>query len=204
MDNDTILIVAGDHGMTVTGDHGGDTKDETNALFFIYSKGIDLYSNEYNFNDDSIQQIDLVPVLASILGVPIPFSNLGTVQYTLLPDVKIHGFNRHEIALLHGWQNAIQMYKYFATYAKANTGAFKTENIEEFEHRFHALSQRANTIYTEIGFKNFAKDLNIFLKDILGKCREVWVNFDANLMSKGLLVVFLTVFSFFWLSTILK
>ena len=36
--DDTILFVLGDHGMTKTGDHGGDSPDELNAALFIYSK----------------------------------------------------------------------------------------------------------------------------------------------------------------------
>ena len=37
LDNDTLLLVFGDHGMTKTGDHGGDSWDETQAGLFIYS-----------------------------------------------------------------------------------------------------------------------------------------------------------------------
>uniref|UniRef100_A0A493SWN7 Phosphatidylinositol glycan anchor biosynthesis class O n=1 Tax=Anas platyrhynchos platyrhynchos TaxID=8840 RepID=A0A493SWN7_ANAPP len=36
--NDTLLLVAGDHGMTETGDHGGDSEKEVNAALFVYSK----------------------------------------------------------------------------------------------------------------------------------------------------------------------
>jgi len=36
--NDTLLLVAGDHGMTETGDHGGDSQREVNAALFVYSK----------------------------------------------------------------------------------------------------------------------------------------------------------------------
>lgn len=39
MDDDTTLLVIGDHGMTGTGDHGGDTNDEINSMIFAYSKG---------------------------------------------------------------------------------------------------------------------------------------------------------------------
>ena len=35
--NDTILLVFGDHGMTRTGDHGGDSEDELDAALFVYS-----------------------------------------------------------------------------------------------------------------------------------------------------------------------
>lgn len=37
MKDDTILFVMGDHGMTKTGDHGGDSPDELEAALFIYS-----------------------------------------------------------------------------------------------------------------------------------------------------------------------
>ena len=37
LDEDTILFVMGDHGMTRTGDHGGDSDDELYAALFVYS-----------------------------------------------------------------------------------------------------------------------------------------------------------------------
>lgn len=35
--NDTLLVVTGDHGMTVSGNHGGDSEPETSAALFLYS-----------------------------------------------------------------------------------------------------------------------------------------------------------------------
>ena len=37
VDNETVLLVFGDHGMTKTGDHGGDSTDEVHAGLFVYS-----------------------------------------------------------------------------------------------------------------------------------------------------------------------
>ena len=37
MDESTVLFVMGDHGMTSTGDHGGDSTDELEAGLFVYS-----------------------------------------------------------------------------------------------------------------------------------------------------------------------
>ena len=37
MNDDTVLFVFGDHGMTRTGDHGGDSEDELSAGLFVYS-----------------------------------------------------------------------------------------------------------------------------------------------------------------------
>ena len=38
MDNDTILLVFGDHGMTDDGNHGGGTLNELKSVLFSYSK----------------------------------------------------------------------------------------------------------------------------------------------------------------------
>lgn len=38
IDDDTVLFVMGDHGMTMSGDHGGDSADEVMAGLFAYSK----------------------------------------------------------------------------------------------------------------------------------------------------------------------
>lgn len=35
--NDTLLVVIGDHGMTKSGDHGGDSELEISAALFLYS-----------------------------------------------------------------------------------------------------------------------------------------------------------------------
>ena len=60
--------------MTITGDHGGDSPDETDAALFVYSpKG--FYEPR---NESRINQIDLTPTLAMLLDVPIPFGSLGT------------------------------------------------------------------------------------------------------------------------------
>ena len=37
VDNDTVVFMFGDHGMTETGDHGGETELETDAALIIYT-----------------------------------------------------------------------------------------------------------------------------------------------------------------------
>lgn len=73
-DNDTLILAFGDHGMTITGDHGGDSTDETDAALFAYSpKG--FYEPR---NEPRINQIDITSTIALLLDVPIPFGSLGT------------------------------------------------------------------------------------------------------------------------------
>ena len=39
MDNDTVLMLYGDHGMTNDGNHGGGTQNEIKTVLFAYTKG---------------------------------------------------------------------------------------------------------------------------------------------------------------------
>uniref|UniRef100_A0A8C8VI66 GPI ethanolamine phosphate transferase 3, catalytic subunit n=1 Tax=Pelusios castaneus TaxID=367368 RepID=A0A8C8VI66_9SAUR len=80
--NDTLLLVAGDHGMTETGDHGGDSEKEVNAALFVYSK-TPLFGAHLPEEPHTIPQVNLVPTLALLLGVPIPYSSLGEVMAEL-------------------------------------------------------------------------------------------------------------------------
>lgn len=83
----TLLVVCGDHGMNDAGNHGGSADGETSpALVFLSPKlktisqfpecpihspkpGFDYYSK--------IEQSDIAPTLAGLLGFPIPLNNLG-------------------------------------------------------------------------------------------------------------------------------
>ena len=115
LDDDTLLVVLGDHGMTNEGDHGGDSREEVDAALWIYSKTKPLTHKSW-FNHPlssrshplaslfaasasagsvadrlqldwpdqglaaparSVSQVDLVPTISLLLGLPIPFGNLG-------------------------------------------------------------------------------------------------------------------------------
>lgn len=195
MDNDTILIVAGDHGMTQTGDHGGETAEEISALFFMHTKQHLFVPNYLEF-DQVLHQIDLVPLLSAILGIPVPYSNLGVVNFNLIPDIPLEGLPRHQWLLLHLWQNARQIQDYFINYA-STTGVFDTQDIDALKHKFLTFTYRINSIKTETGFINFAKDLKRYLNEISQICRDLWVKFDPNLISQGLVITFTATFLIF-------
>lgn len=50
MSDDTVLFVMGDHGMTKTGDHGGDSTDEVEAALFVYSPAKIVVERQVLFN----------------------------------------------------------------------------------------------------------------------------------------------------------
>ncbi|KAK3192232.1 mannose-ethanolamine phosphotransferase gpi13 [Lecanicillium sp. MT-2017a] len=84
VDDDTLLIVMGDHGMDSKGDHGGESDDEIEAALWMYSKRpiFGRTAPEYKMPPATakirpVGQIDFVPTLSLLLGLPIPYNNLG-------------------------------------------------------------------------------------------------------------------------------
>ncbi|EDN92877.1 hypothetical protein SS1G_08742 [Sclerotinia sclerotiorum 1980 UF-70] len=75
LDDDTLLVIMGDHGMDGKGDHGGESDDEVEAALWMYSKkGIfgrtdpTFVTPPQNAKTRPVNQIDLVPTLALLLG----------------------------------------------------------------------------------------------------------------------------------------
>ncbi|EPQ61924.1 Bgt-5314 [Blumeria graminis f. sp. tritici] len=84
IDDKTLLVVMGDHGMDEKGDHGGESDDEIQAALWMYSKkgmfgrtSAGQLLPPQTAKERHVNQIDLVPTIALLLGIPIPFNNLG-------------------------------------------------------------------------------------------------------------------------------
>lgn len=90
----TLLVLCGDHGMTDGGNHGGSAPGETSpALVFLSPKFKRIAQSimvpaeprqDFDFFT-KVEQSDLVPTLAGLLGLPIPLNNLGVFIDDLLP-----------------------------------------------------------------------------------------------------------------------
>lgn len=80
MDDDTTLIVIGDHGMTITGDHGGDSADETTALLFAHIKSKTFITDDYGFDNETMQQVRTI--LVGLLKWKVIL--LGAYQLTII------------------------------------------------------------------------------------------------------------------------
>ena len=187
LDDETLLVVIGDHGMDRKGDHGGDGEHETSAATWIFSKSIPLSSENFNppliltpnitfpeatVPHRSIQQIDLVPTLSLLLGLPIPFNNLGTV----IPEL----FGRADGALLeHALRlNANQIQSFFDAYRASPSGG-------ELDGVWNIIQQswtftRASESDTPVAA------MHAFTRLALASCRSLWAQFNVGLMYVGL------------------
>lgn len=96
IDDESLLVVIGDHGMNDVGNHGGSSAGETHAGTVFLSPKLSQIPPPRNgmapfetpLNDDKentfeymnqIQQIDLVPTLAALFNVPIPQNSVGII-----------------------------------------------------------------------------------------------------------------------------
>ncbi|KAJ5921558.1 hypothetical protein N7466_009884 [Penicillium verhagenii] len=82
----TLFVLCGDHGMNDAGNHGGSSAGETSpALLFVSPKFEALghrLKSPVDASEDfqyyrSVEQADITPTLAGLLGLPIPLNSLG-------------------------------------------------------------------------------------------------------------------------------
>ncbi|KAH7290765.1 hypothetical protein KP509_30G062700 [Ceratopteris richardii] len=98
--DDTLLLVMGDHGQTLNGDHGGGTAEEVETALLAWTtreqthplpdqcepssaNNVGFRSSQEEQNKPIIcdfQQLDFAVTLAAILGVPFPFGSIGKVN----------------------------------------------------------------------------------------------------------------------------
>ena len=192
MDDETLLVVLGDHGMDPKGDHGGDGILETASATWIYSKSTPLkllpidtvppsLLTNTTFPDSplshrSIQQIDLVPSLALLLGLPIPFNNLGNV----IPELFLRGDDFNTAMKL----NSQQIKSFLDAYRASPSGG-------ELDASWNQITSLYQKTILEAGSLQEAK--HSFARSALEVCRRMWAQFSTTLMILGIAVIVLTI-----------
>lgn len=170
--DDTLLVVFGDHGMDSTGNHGGESDDEVEAALFMYSKNKHFkhFNNEQydisNFgkNYRKVNQIDLTPTLAMLLGVPIPFNNLGAP----IAEAFMIDENSYSIASMLT-SSQINNYR-----LNSNELKYDDEINEMYINIFgNWTSNKFNLKDSTLIDENFN-----YQRFSLSKCKELWANFD--------------------------
>uniref|UniRef100_F1KUM5 GPI ethanolamine phosphate transferase 1 n=1 Tax=Ascaris suum TaxID=6253 RepID=F1KUM5_ASCSU len=78
-DNRTVFLFTSDHGMTDWGSHGAGTDEEVLTPFVIWGSGVRPSPLKKKIN-----QVDLAPLMAALLGVPVPMNSVGSLPIELL------------------------------------------------------------------------------------------------------------------------
>lgn len=87
----TLFVLCGDHGMNEAGNHGGSSAGETSPALLFMSPKFEALGGQRESpvepSDDmqyyrTVEQADITPTLAGLLGIPIPLNSLGV----FIPD----------------------------------------------------------------------------------------------------------------------
>ncbi|KAG5634046.1 hypothetical protein H0H81_003636 [Sphagnurus paluster] len=193
LDEDTLLVVLGDHGMDRSGDHGGDGDLETSSALWVYSKGPAFTKTHIpppsgllrytrfpgtSVPHRAIQQIDILPTLSLLLGLPIPYNNLGTVIPEMFWRDRAGDHLARALEI-----NTAQVKKYLDTYRASASGGELDESWQGLESAWAATQVSAASAETKlISYSNFNWVA-------LAACRSMWAQFNPLLMGLGLAVL---------------
>lgn len=172
--DDTLLVVFGDHGMDSTGNHGGESDDEVEAALFMYSKTKHfkrLNAESYDTSEGgkkfrSVNQIDITPTLAMLLGIPIPFNNLGSP----IAEAFLRNENDYLIA------------EKITTSQIHNYRMSSNELKDDDDVNGYFDKMNADLIDSHIRYQNLS----------LRKCKEKWANFDDLNIWIGIILLILS------------
>ncbi|KAM4707713.1 GPI ethanolamine phosphate transferase 3 [Discoglossus pictus] len=196
LDEKTLLVVAGDHGMTDTGDHGGDSEKEVTAALFMYSKA-PLFGDHLEQIPEAVPQVNLVPTLSLLLGIPIPYSNLGAV----MGDLFSWAAEKDESSTLTRAAaykiNAQQVDRFLHSYSLA-AGDLPPEKLKQLKDVFSSViaeydrlmleRQQQNTMDNaelEARLQQLIHRLEQYLLGARAVCMESWARFHPLRMIAG-------------------
>ncbi|KAG0648449.1 Glycosylphosphatidylinositol-anchor biosynthesis 13 [Hyphodiscus hymeniophilus] len=193
LDDNTLLVVMGDHGMDGKGDHGGESDDEVQAALWMYSKkGIfgrtdpSFVTPPQNAKIRPVNQIDLVPTLALSLGLPIPFNNLGRPIEEAFVGKKGNAWDN-----LAGVSRmaAAGIKRYQAAYYDAQ--GINESTIDGSPHDLWGKAEGAliSGNGKEQMLRGVYTNFSAFQEETLRICRDLWARFDVPSMILGISIL---------------
>ncbi|GMY25024.1 GPI ethanolamine phosphate transferase 2 [Fagus crenata] len=180
----TFLLVMGDHGQTLNGDHGGGSPEEVETSMFAMSFKKPPLSIPYEFDTSSceqdldkrkmcissIQQLDFAVSVTALLGVPFPFGSIGRVNADLYAlgagTLNLEGAN------LENCQNQSKLEQWMQNYV--NVLCINSWQVKRYVDVYSASSV--------IGFSH--EDL-LQIADIYAQAEENWTHKMKLLLHKN-------------------
>ena len=193
LDDSTLLVVMGDHGMDVKGDHGGESDDEVEAALWMYSKQGAFGRGHNGFleppptaKERPVGQIDLVSTLSLLLGMPIPFNNLGApIAEAFVGPGKPNFQNLAAVNAL----AAAQISNYQQEYSRARSLDDALFPRRGYELGLQSLHNAIKTSPTSEQYKAAFEQFSGYQHDILKTYRGLWARFDVLSMVQGIMVL---------------
>ncbi|XP_013613025.1 PREDICTED: GPI ethanolamine phosphate transferase 3 isoform X2 [Brassica oleracea var. oleracea] len=158
----TMLIVMGDHGQTLNGDHGGGTAEEVETTMFAMSTKKHTTSVPPEFDTSSckqdpdgkqmcissIEQLDFAATLSALLGISFPFGSIGHVNPELyaLGSSSLNLDNTKQPAVKEWMKsyvnvlcvNAWQVKRYIDVYSNSSVVGFSSDDMSRISNLYSA------------------------------------------------------------------
>ncbi|KAJ4833712.1 hypothetical protein Tsubulata_038620 [Turnera subulata] len=154
----TLLLVMGDHGQTLNGDHGGGGAEEVETSIFAMSfkepplsipSGLDtsfckVDSDGKEICISNMEQLDFAVTVSALLGIPFPFGSIGRVNAELYAlgagtwNLEGTGMGNRDAPKLEHWLlnyakvlciNSWQVKRYIDVYSASSVIGFSFEDL---------------------------------------------------------------------------
>lgn len=216
---DTLLIVLGDHGMTAGGNHGGASPAETHAALVLAAKSA-LFDEsspgaarlgaaslahvarsgaaedrDWFRSQHRCRQVDLVPTLSFLLGLPVPAASMGVLvpglHYARAGELGSPESMGGQVAaetkrlLL----NAEQIHRYIEAYAQAAPSFMDPPMRAGLLGLLQARARTQASLSRADGVESANEALRSSLAAVTGLCRKRWTQFDEAAMGRGALLI---------------
>ncbi|KAL5849996.1 hypothetical protein ACOSQ4_008009 [Xanthoceras sorbifolium] len=212
----TFLLVMGDHGQTINGDHGGGSAEEVETSIFAMSfkkppssipSEFDTSSCEINLDQQktcisTIQQLDFAVTVSALLGIPFPFGSIGRVSPELYalgagtwyPEITTGG-NCQNCSKEEEWMrnycnvlciNSWQVKRYIDVYSASSVIGFSLEDLSYISD-IYAQAQENHSC----SFRQINTYFN-FLLSVAELARSKWTEFNLQMMAVGIGIIFFT------------
>lgn len=172
----TLLLVMGDHGQTLNGDHGGGNTEEVETSIFAMSLKkppssvpLELDSSSCQLDLDGrkvcisyIEQLDFAVTVSALLGIPFPYGSIGRVNPTLYAlAAGTWSLDTHNVgdfqdqSNLEEWMrnyanvlciNSWQVKKYIDVYSASSVIGFSNEDLLHVEHMYAQAMENCSHI----------------------------------------------------------
>ncbi|KAF7714126.1 Uncharacterized protein PECH_000326 [Penicillium ucsense] len=199
----TLFVLCGDHGMNDAGNHGGASAGETSpALLFISPKlaSLDLrQSSPIEPFDDlqyyrTVEQADITPTLAGLLGLPVPLNSLGVFIPEFLDlwddqSTRLHVLYRNARQLLNTVQATFPSFTFDAASLADSCMMEPDSGIEGARCAWsRVLRETSSGNVIERDFEALESSLLQFSRIAQNLMSSTASNYDVSRLSLGLLI----------------
>ncbi|KAI3736037.1 hypothetical protein L6452_15569 [Arctium lappa] len=203
----TLLLVMGDHGQTINGDHGGGSAEEVETSIFAMSlrkpsltlpSEFDASSCKLDLDGrkvciSSIEQLDFAATVSALLGIPFPYGSIGRVNpmlYALVAGTwNLEGYDmssKQSRLKLKEWMhnyakvlcvNSWQVKKYIDVYTASSVIGFSIDDLKHVAEMYAQAVNWSNSLHDVASCKDEACRTSF---DVLKRQIDLYSNFLAS------------------------